>query len=164
MVRCIWAFLEFCYIARQDVHDEKSLDDLNDTITRFHQYCEIFVTTGVRPDGFSLPRQHSMVHYLSLIRAFGGPNGLCSSITESKHIKAIKEPWCRSNCYNALGQMLLSNQHLDKLAALRVDFRKRGMLNGTCFIDGLSMELGTGMFLAVKMTIFHRRWQHCRWH
>jgi hypothetical protein len=151
MVRCIRAFLEFCYIARQDVHDEKSLDDLNDAMTRFHQYREIFVTTGVRPDGFSLPRQHSMVHYLSLIRAFGGPNGLCSSITESKHIKAIKEPWCRSNRYNALGQMLLTNQRLDKLAALRVDFRKRGMLNGTCFIDGLSMELGTGMFLALKM-------------
>lgn len=141
MVRCIRAFLEFCYIARQDVHDEQSLNYLSDAITRFHQYREIFVTTGIRPDGFSLPRQHSMVHYLTLIRAFGGPNGLCSSITESKHIKAIKEPWRRSSRYKALGQMLLINQRLDKLAALRVDFSKRGMLNGTCFLDGL-MELG----------------------
>jgi hypothetical protein len=47
--------------------------------------------------------------------------------------------------------MLLTNQWLDKLAALRVDFRKCGMLNGTCFIDGLNMELGTGMFSLVKI-------------
>jgi hypothetical protein len=48
---------------------------------------------GVRPDGFALPRQHALVHYLMLIRLFGLPNGLCSSITESKHIKAVKQPW-----------------------------------------------------------------------
>ena len=78
-----------------------------------------------------------MVHYSRLIRMFGAPNGLCSSITESKHIKAVKEPWRRSNRYNALGQMLLTNQRLDKLAAARVDFTSRGMLNGTCLHDAI---------------------------
>jgi len=63
----------------------------------------------------------------SLIREFGAPNGLCSSITESKHIKAVKEPWRRSSRFEALGQMLLTNQRLDKLAAARVDFKARGM-------------------------------------
>jgi hypothetical protein len=140
MVRCIRAFLEFCCIARQDIHDGKSLKELDDALTHFHHYREIFVTTGVR-DGFGLPRQHSMDHYLSLIRAFGSPNGLCSSITESKHIKAVKEPWRRSNHYNALGQMLLTNQRLDKLAALRVDFTRRGMLKGTC-LTGVLRQLG----------------------
>src|SRR5882762_245366 len=60
------------------------------------------------------------------------PNGLCSSITESKHIEAVKEPWRRSNHFNALSQMLLTNQRLDKLAASRVDFASCGMLKGTC--------------------------------
>lgn len=69
---------------------------------------------------------------MKLIRAFGAPNGLCSSITESKHIKAVKEPWRRSNRFEALAQMLLTNQRLDKLAASRVDFAKRRMLEGTC--------------------------------
>ncbi|KAG1837670.1 hypothetical protein F4604DRAFT_1692100 [Suillus subluteus] len=69
-----------------------------------------------------------MTHYTYLIRLFSALNGLCSSITESKHIKAIKEPWRWSSWYNALGQMLLTNQRLDKLAASRVDFRTRGML------------------------------------
>ena len=59
---------------------------------------------------------------------FDAPNGLCSSITESRHITAVKRPWRRSNRYEALGQMLLANQRLDKLAAAKVDFWSRGML------------------------------------
>jgi hypothetical protein len=91
----------------------------------------IFKEAGVRPGGFALSRQHSLIHYFSLIRAFGAPNGLCSSIMESKHIKAVKEPWRRSNHYEALGQMLLTNQCLDKLAAAHIDFTHCGMLDGT---------------------------------
>jgi hypothetical protein len=78
------------------------------------------------------------MHYHHLIREFGAPNGLCSSITESKHIKAVKEPWRRSNRFNALGQMLLTNQRLDKLAAAKVDFVHRKMLDGTSLEWALS--------------------------
>jgi hypothetical protein len=137
IIRCFRAFLEFCYTARQNIHNEKTIQDLQDALARFHRYRNIFQTSGVRPEGFSLPRQHSMVHYPALIRAFGAPNGLCSSITESKHIKAVKEPWRRSNCWKALGQMLLTNQRLDKLDALRADYTRRGMLDGTCLSNVL---------------------------
>ena len=44
----------------------------------------------------------------------------------------MKEPWRRSNRFEALSQMLLTNQRLDKLAAARVDFAEHGMLRGTC--------------------------------
>lgn len=138
-MRTFRAFLEFCYIARRDIHDSKTLKELRDALTRFHHHRTIFQSSGIRPDGFSLPRQHAMSHYYQLIRMFGAPNGLCSSITESKHIKAVKEPWRRSNRYAALGQMLLTNQRLDKLAAARVDFMKRGMLGGTCLSDAVGM-------------------------
>jgi hypothetical protein len=138
MVCTFRVFLEFCYIARHDIHNDSTLRELDDALNRFHQYCTIFHTTGVRPAQFSLPRQHSLVHYHHLIRMFSAPNGLCSSITESKHIKAVKEPWRRSNHYEALGQMLVTNQQLDKLAASRVNFTTQGMLNGTC----LSVALG----------------------
>jgi len=137
MVRAFRAFLEFCYIARRDVHNAKTLIELKDAVRHFHQYRTIFQTTGVRPDGFSLPQQHSVSHYYQLICMFGAPNGLCSSITESKHIKAVKEPWRRSSQYKALGQMLLTNQRLDKLAAARIDFSTRGMLKGTCMSDAI---------------------------
>ena len=66
------------------------------------------------------------------ICTFEAPNGLCSSITESKHIKAVKEPWQCSSCFEALNQMLLTNQYLNKLAAAQVDFADHGMLQGTC--------------------------------
>ena len=72
-----------------------------------------------------------MNHYPHLIQEFGAPNGLCSSIMESQHFRAVKKPWRRSNHFNALGQMLLMNQWLDKLAAARVDFENRGMLQGS---------------------------------
>ncbi|KAK0185033.1 hypothetical protein F5146DRAFT_1105899 [Armillaria mellea] len=55
------------------------------------------------------------------VREFGASNGLCLLITESKHIKA------------ALGQMLLINEHLDKLAATQVDFQAWGMLKDLLF-------------------------------
>ncbi|KAI9441550.1 hypothetical protein H4582DRAFT_2110388 [Lactarius indigo] len=85
--------------------------------------------SGVRPKGFNLPHQHSMVHYVHLIQEFGAPNGLCSSITESRHITAVKKPWRRSNRYKPLGQMLLTNQRLDKLLSAHVNFIARGMLS-----------------------------------
>lgn len=150
MVQATRAFLEFCYIARRDILDTKSLSELEDALKRFHAHRKIFQECGVRADGFNLPRQHSLTHYHQLIREFGAPNGLCSSITESKHIKAVKEPWRRSNRFNALGQMLLTNQRLDKLAAAQVDFVHRKMLDGTSIDWALSSRLGAHIVIILK--------------
>lgn len=149
-MRTFRAFLEFCYIARRDVITEDDLSQLRDVLLQFHEYREIFITTGVRSH-FLLPRQHSMVHYHSLIRQFGAPNGLCSSITESKHIRAVKEPWRRSNRNEALGQMLVTNQRLDQLVAARTDFTNRRMLNGTCLSDVLQ---ALGNLLSCHFSLF----------
>ena len=127
VIRTFRALLEFYYIARRDVIIEDDLDELQDAITRFHTYREVF--SPIRgAKGFSLPRQHSLVHYPELIRLFGAPNGLCTSITESKHIRAVKEPWRRSSCNQPLFQMLTTNQRLDQIAAARVNFTTRNML------------------------------------
>ncbi|KAG1848763.1 hypothetical protein DFJ58DRAFT_717042 [Suillus subalutaceus] len=87
------ALMKFCSIVRQYIITEDTLEKLSDALWHFHQYQQIFQDTGVQFNGFSLPRQHSLNHYILLIHMFGALNGLCSSITESKHIKAIKEPW-----------------------------------------------------------------------
>ena len=154
MIRTFSAFLDFCYLAQCNFHTEETLQRLDDAVERFHRYRVIFQTTGVRPTEFSLPRQHSLIHYQHLIRMYGSPNGLCSSITESKHIKAVKEPWRRSNHYEALGQMLLTNQRLDKLATARVDFNSRGMLHGTC----LSAAILAGKPYIIQTSIYST---HC---
>lgn len=137
MVRAITAFTEFCYLARRSVLTEETLTQMAKALEDFHRFREIFRTTGVR-DNFSLPRQHSLNHYARHIREFGAPNGLCSSITESRHIKAIKQPYRRSSRFEALAQMLLINQRLDKLAAARSDFTERGMLKGSLFVGMLA--------------------------
>ncbi|KAG1889251.1 hypothetical protein F4604DRAFT_1915119 [Suillus subluteus] len=99
MVCTFHALLEFCYLAWHDVVTKDTLKQIQDALHRFHRYRKIF---DLIVPTFSLPRQHSMIHYVDMIRLFGAPNGLCSLITKSKHIKAVKEPWRWSSRHNAL--------------------------------------------------------------
>jgi len=128
IVKCLSALLDATYIVRRQDIGQDDLDSLNTTLDKFWWLREVFRTHGVRPDGFSLPRQHALFHLRRQIEDFGAPGGLCSSITESRHITAVKKPWRRSNRHEALGQMLVINQRLDKLAAMHTDFVARGML------------------------------------
>jgi hypothetical protein len=130
MVKCVAAFVNCCYIVRHNAITKADLDQYCRELARFHELRTIFVETGVR-QSVELPRQHSLMHYADGIELFGSPNGVCSSITESKHIKAIKEPWRRSSRCNALYQMLRTIAQLEKLAAIRTVFKNRGMLVGS---------------------------------
>ena len=152
MVRTVRAFLEFCYLVRRNVIDEQALAQIQDALERFYRYRKVFLESHVVTT-FSLPRQHSMKHYSDMIRMFGAPNGLCSSITESKHIKAIKEPYRRSNRNQPLGQMLLTNQRLDKLTAARSDFTARGMLDSHILVDTERVGNGTQFKMIMCLAI-----------
>ena len=72
-----------------------------------------------------------------MIHAYGAPNGLCSSMMEKKHIKAIKKPWRWTSHYKATKQMLLTNQHLEGLSASHIHFQANSMLEGDCLITAL---------------------------
>ena len=128
VVKCISAFLNFCYLAQHSDFDCATLDALDSALHHFHTYCEVFQSSGVHESGFSLPCQHSLVHCHVNIQDFGAPNGLCSSITESWHITAVKKPWRCSSHFEALGKMLITNQQLEKLAAAQADFIAHNML------------------------------------
>ena len=130
MVRSIATFMDVCYIARHNTITAPALKYLCESIEKFHELRNIFIEAGVW-DSISLPCQHALKHFYYSILLFGSPNGLCSSITESKHIKAVKEPWRRSSRYRALIQMLRTLVRMDKMAALRQTFLGRGMLVGT---------------------------------
>ncbi|KAE9386188.1 hypothetical protein BT96DRAFT_1086980 [Gymnopus androsaceus JB14] len=111
MSRCISSFLDFCYLVRRNDFTTDTIAEIQAAIHSFHHYREIFISTGVR-EHFSIPRMHSITHYPALILDFAAPNGVCSSITESRHITA----------------MLLTNQRLDKLAALRAMLVERKLM------------------------------------
>jgi hypothetical protein len=91
MVECIAAFMEVCYLVRQDDISTADLDVIKKEISRFHHLQQVFIDTGIH-DGLSLPWQHALMHYPDSIALFSSPNGLCLSITDAKHIKATKEP------------------------------------------------------------------------
>lgn len=135
MVKCLAAFLDVSYITWCQNIDINALDALNGALTKFWTLHEVFWSPGVWPTGFLMPRQHALFHYHCLIEDFGAPRGLCSSITESHHITAVKKPWRHSNRFHALGQMLQINQRLNKLAAMRSNFIACGMLHA-----GYSLE------------------------
>jgi hypothetical protein len=132
------AFLDFCYLVQRSTHTESTLNQIDDTLTRFHHDWVIFKALSVRKDGLSIPWQHSLIHYKESIQLFGSPNGLCTSITESMHIKAVKDPYCHTNKFQALGQMLVINQRLGKIAAFRMFLEKHSLLDGPllpAFVD-----------------------------
>ena len=144
VIKTFTTFLEFYYITHRNVITNDSLNQLDVALHKFHELRRVFLGT-VRtdgPSGFSLPRQHSMVHYHDHIKNFGSPNGLCSSIMESKHITAVKRPWHQSNKHAALSQMLKVNERLNKLAAARADFTTHGMLMDSCLIHAIRSAFG----------------------
>jgi hypothetical protein len=130
IVKCLSTFMDLCYIFRRNAITSTALKNAEALLDQFHELRQFFVDAGVRTST-SLPRQHALLHYITSIPMFGSPNGLCSSITESKHIKAVKEPWRRSSRFRALGQMLRIIVRLEKLAAQRQRFLHKGMLLGS---------------------------------
>jgi hypothetical protein len=128
MVHALSAFLDFCYLVRHSALNKTTLKEIDNAVSLFHAECVVFEEVGVWANGISMPHRHSILHYRHLTQNSGASNGLCLSITESKHIKVVKEPWRWSNHFNALGQMLLTNQQLDKLTSTHVNFVAWGML------------------------------------
>ena len=127
MVQAIAAFLDFCYLIRRPVFTPEILDDVDAALKRYYGLREAFRDT-LEKGIFSI-KQHIISHYREQAEETGAPVGICMSITESKHIDAVKKPYRRSNRHNAIWQILLTNQRLDKLSAARADFTRRGMLS-----------------------------------
>lgn len=136
MAQCLAAFSRFCYAARQFSHDTDSLAWMAKHLRDFQDLRSMFLEENIC-DTFALPRYHSLVHYVDGIRLFGSLTGLCPSITESKHIHAVKKPWRRSNRLNPLRQMLKILSRLRKIAAMRSVLGRRRRLRG----DVLSQAL-----------------------
>ncbi|KAH7903445.1 hypothetical protein BJ138DRAFT_1120383 [Hygrophoropsis aurantiaca] len=80
LVKCLRAFLDFCYLVRRSELGIDTLAEAEKALQEFHDAREIFRESGIRPTGFSLPRRHSLVHYLRLIQEFGAPNGLSARV------------------------------------------------------------------------------------
>ena len=144
--------MQACYIVRRDRISSPDLECFQYHFARFHELRQIFIWAGVRVN-FALPRQHALSHYYRGVQLFGSPNGLCSSITESKHITAVKEPWRRSNRFEATSQMLTTTTRTEKMQALFRCFDRCGKLEGSCAgytAQVLSGEIDESRFLSAE--------------
>ncbi|KIK83403.1 hypothetical protein PAXRUDRAFT_14614 [Paxillus rubicundulus Ve08.2h10] len=83
IVHTFHAFLEFCYLVWHNIISEKALAKVEDAIQQFHHYHKIFKTIEI-VSTFSLPRQHLIKHYPSLICLFGAPNVNPPQITQTQ--------------------------------------------------------------------------------
>lgn len=96
MVRAIRAFLDFCYLVRWNIINTHCLSKIDNALAWFRHYHEIFVITGVRPDGISLPRQHSVFHYPDLKY---WPSCAGSALTPCLSlgiVNCVGSPWARA--------------------------------------------------------------------
>lgn len=110
MLLALSTFMDFCYLVRRPKITSQRLLDIEDALERFQDAHTIFAETGVRFDGFCLPRQHALNHYPRAIQLFGAPNGLCSSITESKHLGEEGHGWqVRLMRVHVVSDMLIQN-------------------------------------------------------
>ncbi|KAL4069959.1 hypothetical protein V8B97DRAFT_1918017 [Scleroderma yunnanense] len=97
MVMAMAAFIDFCYLVCCSHIDEANLQALDKALIDFHGHQQIFSDYGVCSETISLPCQHALKHYHHHIEEFGAPVGLCTPITENKHIKAVKKPYQKSS-------------------------------------------------------------------
>jgi hypothetical protein len=130
MVQCVAAYMNCCYLVRRNYITTSDITLFKSELARFHRLRQVFIDTGVRTT-VELPRSHALMHYADGIELFGSPNGICSSITEAKHIVSIKDTWRRSSRNQPLPQMLRTITREEKLTALRTVFKHRNMLSGT---------------------------------
>lgn len=93
MVHAVQDLTKFSYLVCQSVIGEDTLSQLDKTLQNFYTHGKVFWDLDVQPEGFSLTCKHSLTYYCTLIQMFGAPNGLCSSITKSKHIKVVKRTY-----------------------------------------------------------------------
>ena len=126
MVWAVSTFLDFTYLVRRQVISANVLQWVKKTVENFHEYRKIFKAVGI-VDDFNLPRQHVIVHYPRFIQQFGAPNGLCTSITESKH-KHVKTAYKHTNRVAPVEQMTKYSERMDKMSAQYTEYQRRGML------------------------------------
>ncbi|KIM58473.1 hypothetical protein SCLCIDRAFT_28018 [Scleroderma citrinum Foug A] len=68
------SLLKFIYYAQFQQHTDKTLAAMQDSLSLFHAHKGVLIELGIR-DHFNVPKIHSLVHYVSSIRALGSADG-----------------------------------------------------------------------------------------
>ena len=103
MLKAIYAFLEFCYIAHHNIHDTCSLEELHEALQCYYHYCEIFMTTAnaFAPDLTSLTNTPSFITlrksvYMVFSMACLTHNRIQAYQGHTGTMAMVKSIWCSS--------------------------------------------------------------------
>lgn len=114
LVRSVRALLDFLYLSQYPIHTDKTLDLLEDSLSRFHQNKYIFVDLGIR-DGFNIPKLHFARHYVELIKLYGTTDNFNTEYTERLHIDLAKDAYQATNFKDEFSQMTLWLERKEKV-------------------------------------------------
>lgn len=106
IMRAVRGILDFIYYAHFELHTDTSLSKLHDAWLLFHANKDSFVQLGIR-DHFNIPKLHSIIHYLYMIRSHGTTDGFNTEATERLHIDFAKLGYAASNKKEYIHQMAI---------------------------------------------------------
>ncbi|KAJ3718794.1 hypothetical protein C8R42DRAFT_723320 [Lentinula raphanica] len=90
VVICVRAVLDFIEYSQFSLHTEHSLERMNDALNTFHDHqARAFIEPGIRKH-FNIPKIHSMVHDVPMIRSHGSATGFNTEWSERLHIDFAK--------------------------------------------------------------------------
>ncbi|KAF8264069.1 hypothetical protein EI94DRAFT_1703538 [Lactarius quietus] len=100
----ICTLMDFIFLAQYPVHTAKTLELLEDALSRFHGNKSIFVDLGVCRN-FDIPKLHFLSHYVNLIKLYGTTDNFNTETMEWLHIDLTKDTFDASNKKDECPQM-----------------------------------------------------------
>ncbi|KAL0568043.1 hypothetical protein V5O48_013944 [Marasmius crinis-equi] len=115
-IRACRGILDFIYLAQYATHDEDTLAKMQASLDTWEENREAFVESGTRDD-FNIPKFHSLVHYIDMIKLFGTTDNYNTEMFERLHIDFAKKGWRASNKRNEFPQMTTWLSRQENVAA-----------------------------------------------
>ncbi|KAF8259945.1 hypothetical protein EI94DRAFT_1812407 [Lactarius quietus] len=98
--RAICALLDFVFLAQYPIPTAKTLELLEDALSRFHESESIFIDIGICCN-FDIPKLHFLSHYVDLIKLYSTTDNFNTETTERLHIDLTKDVTCEQHSYSS---------------------------------------------------------------
>ena len=100
------ALLSFIYYAQLQQHTSSTLKKMQSALDEFHINKDVVIELEIR-DAMNIPKFHSMLHYIQMIRSHGTADGFNSELSERLHIDYAKLAYRASNKKDYTAQMAI---------------------------------------------------------
>ncbi|KAJ7625429.1 hypothetical protein B0H17DRAFT_996108 [Mycena rosella] len=115
-IRACRSILDFIYLAQYSTHDDGTLSSMRAALNVWHADRDYFITATVRKD-FSIPKFHSLLHYIEAIEFFGTTDNYNTEMFERLHIDFAKNGWRASNRRDEFPQMITWLARQEKISS-----------------------------------------------